>query len=288
MSTQQVDCASEVRIADIRVANNAPFVLFGGLNVLEEEDVVWEVVDAFSSACMRLGISWVFKASFDKANRTSHDSWRGPGMEHGLKLLESIKARCGAPLMTDIHEPEQAKPVAEVVDVLQIPAFLCRQTDLLVAAARTGAVINIKKAQFLAPADMLHPVKKCVAHDNRQILLCERGTTFGYHNLIVDMLGLDLLKHIGAPVLFDVTHALQLPGAGEAGMRASGRGSQILPLARSAMIQGIAGLFLETHPNPENARCDGLCALPLSKLDTFLDQMLQIDQLAKQLPAPTL
>lgn len=278
-------CASEVHLGDLTIANTAPFVLFGGINVLEEEDTVWQVAEHFAKVCARLDIPWVFKASFDKANRTSIDSWRGPGMEAGLKLLDSVKRRYGVALMTDIHESHQAKPVAEVVDILQIPAFLCRQTDLLQAAASTGAIINIKKAQFLAAEDMRYPLEKCHAYNNSRVLLCERGTVFGYHTLVVDMLGLDLLKSIGAPVLFDVTHALQLPGADASGARAAGRGQQILSLARSAMIQGIAGLFLEAHPDPEKARCDGPCALRLSQLEGFLMQMRAVDRLAKELPA---
>ena len=281
---QDATCAPEVRIGKLRVSNEAPFVLFGGLNVLEDADMVLQVADHFAEVCARLKIPWVFKASFDKANRTSIDSWRGPGLEQGLKLLESVGQHCDVALMTDIHEPDQAQPVAEVANVLQIPAFLCRQTDLLIAAARTGAVINIKKAQFLAAEDMRHPLQKCINSGNHQVLLCERGTMFGYHNLVVDMLGLDSLKQIGAPVLFDVTHALQRPGAGASGAHADGRAEQILPLAQSAMIQGLAGLFIETHPEPAKARCDGPCALALHQLEPFLEQMQRIDRLAKVLP----
>lgn len=279
-----MECASVVRVGSVRIANDAPFVLFGGMNVLEEEDVVWRVSDCFAETCARLEIPWIFKASFDKANRTSLRSWRGPGLERGLELLDAVKRRCQVAIMTDIHEPEQAAPVAEVVDVLQIPAFLCRQTDLVHAAAKTGAVVNIKKAQFLAAEDMRFPLEKCLDAGNDQVLLCERGTLFGYHNLVVDMLGIDALKKIGAPVLFDVTHALQLPGAGAAGERAAGRSAQILPLARSVMIQGVAGLFLETHPDPAVARCDGPCALALDMLEPFLEQVRAVDRLAKQLP----
>ena len=274
--------AAELDIAGLRVANDAPLTVFGGLNVLEDPQLTFAVADHFAEVCQALGMPWVFKASFDKANRSSADSWRGPGLEQGLKLLEQLRSRCGVPLMTDIHAPEQAAPVAEVVQVLQIPAFLCRQTDLLTAAARTGAAINIKKAQFLAPGDMRHALLKCLQAGNDRLMLCERGSCFGYHNLVVDMLGLDLLKRHGAPVLFDVTHSLQLPGAGEG--RAGGRRSQALPLARSAVIQGIAGLFVETHPDPEQARCDGPCALPLAHLKPFLQQLKEVDALAKSLP----
>lgn len=278
-------CLTEISLGTLKVANNLPFVLFSGLNVLEEESVVFAVADHLAEVCTRLKIPWVFKASFDKANRTSVKSRRGPGLERGLKLLDKVKKRYHVGLMTDIHEPDQAQAAADIVDVLQIPAFLCRQTDLLNAAAQTGAAINIKKAQFLAAEDMRYPLEKCLAAGNQKIMLCERGTAFGYHNLIVDMLGLDTLKHFGAPVLFDVTHALQKPGAGASGAQAAGRNEQILALARSAMIQGVAGLFLETHPDPAKAHCDGQCALALTQLEPFLEQMCAIDRLAKQLPA---
>jgi len=274
-----------VRIRDLEVGNEAPCVLFGGLNVLEDREQVYRVAEHIAERCQRLGMDWVFKASFDKANRSSLDSARGPGLEAGLRLLEAVGRRTGAPLMTDIHPPEQAAPAAQVVDVLQIPAFLCRQTDLLTAAAATGAVLNIKKGQFLAPEDMRHVLDKCVRSGNERLLLCERGVSFGYHNLVVDMLGFDVLKKTGFPLLVDLSHSLQRPGAGDDGARAGGRRSQSLSLARSALMQGLAGLFLETHPEPQRALCDGPCALPLHQLQPFLEQVQQVDRLAKSLPA---
>lgn len=279
------DAARTVRIRDIEVCNQAPCVLFGGMNVLESPDTVHRVADHLAECCGRLGMHWVFKASFDKANRSSADSARGPGLEPGLRMLEDVRRRTGAPLMTDIHLPEQAAAVAEVVDVLQIPAFLCRQTDLLLAAAQTGAALNIKKAQFLAPEDMRYVVDKCVRAGNERLMLCERGSAFGYHNLVVDMLGFDILKDTGFPLLFDLSHSLQRPGAADGGARAGGRRNQALSLGRSALIQGLAGLFVETHPDPEQALCDGPCALPLDRLGPFLEQMQQVDRLAKSLPA---
>ena len=279
------DSGTSFEIGANPVGNTLPFTLFAGLNVLEHSaDSALEVAQQLADTCAALGIPWVFKASFDKANRSSADSYRGPGLERGLEMLAEVKRRCAVPVMTDIHEPAQAAPVAQVAEVLQIPAFLCRQTDLLAAAADTGAAINIKKAQFLAPADMRHALAKCERAGNERLMLCERGSCFGHHGLIVDMLGFDQLKALGYPVLFDVTHALQLPGAD--GDRAGGRRSQTLSLARSAMAQGLAGLFLELHPNPDQALCDGPCALPLAALEPMLRDVLALDQLIKA--APTL
>ena len=269
-------------IGDLQIANDAPFTVFGGLNVLEKRDLTLAVAEHFAETCLRLKINWVFKASFDKANRSSLASWRGPGLEEGLKQLDEVNRLFGVPVMTDIHLPHQAAAVAEVAQILQIPAFLCRQTDLLIAAADTGLAINIKKAQFLAAEDMVHVLQKCRSSNNWKLILCERGSAFGYHNLIVDMLGLDLMKRMSVPVIFDVTHALQLPGAG--GDRALGRRQQIVPLARSALIQGLAGLFIETHPDPERALCDGPCALQLDRLHPLLSQLKAVDELAKSLP----
>lgn len=277
-----------VSIGGIQVANEHPVTLFGGLNVLEEEkpQLALKTAEHFAEVCSRLGIPWVFKASFDKANRTARDAYRGPGLEKGLEMLAAVRDRFEVPVMTDIHEPGQAAAVAEVAAVLQIPAFLCRQTELLAAAARTGAAINIKKAQFLAPEDMRHVLAKCEAAGNRNLLLCERGTCFGYHNLVVDMLGFDVLKDTGYPVLFDVTHALQQPSAG--GDCAGGRRAQVMSLARAALSQGLAGLFLETYPEPDQARCDGPSALPLALLRPFLEQVQALDELVKSLPPFTL
>ncbi|MFL6734101.1 MAG: 3-deoxy-8-phosphooctulonate synthase [Sphingomicrobium sp.] len=271
-----------VRIADdVEFSNDGRFVLIGGMNVIEDEDLVFRVAERFVETASDLGIPYVFKASFDKANRSSINSFRGPGLDAGLRVLAGVKRRFGVPLLTDVHEPDQAAPAAEVVDVLQLPAFLARQTDLVVAIARTGAAINIKKPQFLAPLEMRHIVAKCVESGNDRVILCERGSSFGYNNLVVDMLGIDLMKTI-APVVFDATHALQTPGGRSDS--AGGRRQQAASLARSGMALGLAGLFLEAHPNPAEAKCDGPSALPLDALKPYLEQMLAIDELVKSFP----
>jgi len=269
---------TEVTVGNIRVANDAPFVLFGGMNVLESRDLAMHIAETYVEVTQKLGIPYVFKASFDKANRSSLYSYRGPGMEEGLKIFEEIKRTFNVPIITDVHEPHQAAPVAEVADVIQLPAFLARQTDLVEAMAKTNAVINVKKPQFLAPHEMRHIIKKFAEGGNQKIILCERGTSFGYNNLVVDMLGMDLMKPM-APVIFDATHALQQPGGREDS--AGGRRQQAAQLARSGMALGLAGLFIESHPDPDNAKCDGPCALPLDKLEAYLSQMQQLDQLVK-------
>ncbi|HEX4909410.1 MAG TPA: 3-deoxy-8-phosphooctulonate synthase [Permianibacter sp.] len=271
-----------VQVGNIRIGNELPFVLFGGMNVLESRDLALQVCEAYVNATRKLGIPYVFKASFDKANRSSINSYRGPGLDEGLKIFQEIKQTFGVPVITDVHEPHQAKPVAEVADIIQLPAFLSRQTDLVVAMAKTGAVINIKKAQFLAPQEMRHILKKCVEAGNDQLILCERGSSFGYNNLVVDMLGFGIMKQFNYPVFFDVTHALQMPGGlAEA---AGGRRAQVSELARAGMATGLAGLFLEAHPDPDNAKCDGPCALRLNKLEQFLSQVKAIDELVKSFP----
>jgi len=262
----------------ITFGNDLPFVLIGGMNVIEGEDIVMEVAAKFVEVTSELGIPYVFKASFDKANRSSINSFRGPGLEKGLEVLAEVKRRFGVPILTDVHEPWQAAPVAEVADILQLPAFLARQTDLAVAIAETGAAINVKKPQFLAPQEMRHIITKCREAGNDKVVLCERGSSFGYNNLVVDMLGMDLMKSM-APIVFDATHALQEPG-GQADS-AGGRRAQAAALARSGMALGIAGLFLEAHPNPNKALCDGPSALPLKALRPYLEQMLAIDRLVK-------
>jgi 2-dehydro-3-deoxyphosphooctonate aldolase (KDO 8-P synthase) len=270
-----------VKVGNLTFANDAPFVLIGGMNVIEGEDIVLEVAARFVEETKALGIPYVFKASFDKANRSSVSSFRGPGMEKGLRVLAEVKARYGVPILTDVHEPYQAAPVAEVADIIQLPAFLARQTDLVVAMARTGAAINVKKPQFLAPHEMRHIITKCRDVGNDRIILCERGSSFGYNNLVVDMLGMDDMKAM-APVVFDATHALQRPGGRTDS--AGGRRAQAAALARSGMALGIAGLFLEAHPDPEKALCDGPCALPLSALSSYLQQMRALDKLVKSFP----
>ncbi len=271
-----------VEVANITFNNARPFVLIGGMNVLESPDTVDEVAARFVDITNRLGIPYVFKASFDKANRSSVHSFRGPGLEKGLKALQDIKARYGVPVLTDVHEAAQARPAAEVVDILQLPAFLCRQTDLVTAMAATGAAINIKKAQFLAPQEMRHILTKFEESGNERLMLCERGSSFGYNNLVVDMLGFPVLKSFGCPVVFDVTHSLQKPGG--LSTSADGRRADVTSLARAGLAQGIAGLFLEAHPDPDAAMCDGPCALPLNRLEAFLDQMKQLDDLVKGFP----
>ncbi|MCO4785288.1 3-deoxy-8-phosphooctulonate synthase [Marinomonas atlantica] len=269
-----------IRIGDkVEVANHLPFVLFSGVNVLESRDLAMKVAEEHVKITEKLGIPYVFKGSFDKANRSSINSFRGPGLEEGLKILQEIKDTFNVPVITDVHENEQCQPVAEVADVIQLPAFLSRQTDLVVEMAKTGAVINIKKAQFLAPHEMKHIMTKCQEAGNDQLMLCERGTMFGYNNLVVDMLGFGEMKQFGFPVMFDVTHALQRPGGRSDS--ADGRRAQVTELARAGMSLGLSSMFLETHPDPNNAKCDGPCALPLDKLEPFLKQIKQLDELVK-------
>ncbi len=271
-----------IRVGAIEIANDRPMVLFGGMNVLESRDLALRVCEEYVRITERLGIPYVFKASFDKANRSSINSFRGPGLEEGMRIFEEVKKAFGVPVLTDVHEPWQAVPVAEVCDVLQLPAFLSRQTDLVVALAETGAVINIKKAQFLAPQEMKHILRKCEEAGNDRLILCERGTSFGYNNLVVDMLGFGVMKQFEYPVFFDVTHALQMPG-GRADS-AGGRRAQVTDLAKAGISQGLAGLFLEAHPDPDNAKCDGPCALRLDKLEPFLAQLVKLDALVKEFP----
>ena len=268
-----------ISVHDISLCNENSFVLIGGLNVLETKDLALKVAETFREITSRLQIPYIFKASFDKANRSSIDSFRGPGLDEGLQILEKIKSEFDVPILTDIHEPYQAAPAADVADVLQLPAFLSRQTDLIVAAAKTGAAINIKKAQFLAPEEMSNILQKCESSRNDRLILCERGTSFGYNNLVVDMLGFSVMKSFGYPVLFDVTHALQRPGG--MGDAAAGRRESVRELALAGMSQNIAGLFLEAHPEPEQALCDGPCALRLNQLEPFLKQMKAVDDLVK-------
>ncbi|WNK19512.1 3-deoxy-8-phosphooctulonate synthase [Halomonas piscis] len=281
MSQKRRPDAEERRIdvAGLTAGNSLPLMLLGGMNVLESEALADEVASAFVEATRALGMPYVYKASFDKANRSSIHSFRGPGLEKGLQMLADIKARYGVPVITDVHEPWQAAPAAEVADIIQLPAFLARQTDLVVAMAKTGAVINIKKPQFLAPHEMRHILAKCREAGNDTLMLCERGTSFGYNNLVVDMLGLGELKQSGYPVFFDVTHSLQRPG-GRADS-AGGRRAQVAELARAGVATGLAGLFLEAHPDPDRALCDGPCALPLGQLAPFLHQLAAIDGLVK-------
>ncbi|MBA6397997.1 3-deoxy-8-phosphooctulonate synthase [Colwellia sp. BRX10-4] len=263
---------------DIEIANDKPFVLFGGMNVLESRDLAMSIAEHYVEVTQKLNIPYVFKASFDKANRSSVHSYRGPGLEEGLRIFEEIKSTFNVPIITDVHEIHQAQPLAEVVDIIQLPAFLARQTDLVVAMAKTNAIINVKKPQFLAAHEMRHIINKFAEAGNEQVILCERGSCYGYNNLVVDMLAMDEMKDY-APVIFDATHALQQPG-GRADS-AGGRRAKAAQLARSGMALGLAGLFIESHPDPDNAKCDGPCALPLDKLEPYLQQMKSIDDLVK-------
>lgn len=270
-----------VKVGNIEVANDKPFTLFGGMNVLESRDMAMRVCEKYVEVTNKLGVPYVFKASFDKANRSSIHSYRGPGMEEGLKIFQELKDTFSVNIITDVHEIYQCKPVAEVVDIIQLPAFLARQTDLVEAMARTGAVINVKKPQFLSPGQMGNIVEKIAECGNENMILCDRGTNFGYDNLVVDMLGFNIMKKVskGCPVIFDVTHSLQCRDP--FGAASGGRRDQVTELARSGMAIGLAGLFLEAHPNPNSAKCDGPSALPLSKLEAFVSQMKAIDDLVK-------
>ena len=271
-----------VKVGTLSLSNDSPLTIIGGINVLESAELAHHTCTRYQELCAQLGLGYIFKASFDKANRSSVHSFRGPGLEAGLKLLAEVAERHQVPIITDVHEPCQAAAVAEVADVLQLPAFLSRQTDLVRALAESGKPVNIKKAQFLAPEDMQQIANKFVEYGNEQLLICERGTCFGYHNLVVDMLGFQVMARMGYPLIFDVTHSLQLPGG--LGHAASGRGEFTIPLARSAVAQGIAGLFIETHPDPAAAKCDGASALALADLEQLLVQVQAVDKLVKPNP----
>ncbi len=270
-----------VRVGEIEIANDKPFVLFGGMNVLESRDMAMAVCEKYVEVTTKLGVPYIFKASFDKANRSSIHSYRGPGMDEGLKIFQELKNTFGVKVITDVHEIYQCQPVADVVDIIQLPAFLARQTDLVEEMARTGAVINVKKPQFLSPGQMGNIVEKIRECGNDKVILCDRGTNFGYDNLVVDMLGFNVMKQVsnGCPVIFDVTHSLQCRDP--FGAASGGRRAQVTELARAGLAVGLAGLFLEAHPDPNNAKCDGPSALPLSKLDAFVGQMKVVDELVK-------
>lgn len=273
-----------VSVAGIEFANDKPFVLVGGVNVLESEQFAVDVAGVYQEVCQKLDIPLVFKASYDKANRSSINSFRGPGLEAGLAIFEAVKKATGLPTITDVHSPEEAAPAAGIVDIIQLPAFLARQTDLVRAMAETGAVINIKKPQFLSPEQMNNIVHKFQECGNDRLILCERGSNFGYDNLVVDMLGFGVMRKVTheVPVIFDVTHALQRRDPGDAA--SGGRRAQVTELARAGMATGLAGLFLESHPDPSKALCDGPSALPLRQLEPFLEQVKAVDDLVKSLP----
>jgi 2-dehydro-3-deoxyphosphooctonate aldolase (KDO 8-P synthase) len=275
---------TRINVANLTLANDLPFTLIGGMNVLESRDLALRVAEHYVEVTTKLGIPYIFKASFDKANRSSIHSYRGPGMDDGLKIFQEIKETFGVPVITDIHTEAQCAPVAEVCDILQVPAFLARQTDLIAAVAATGAVINVKKPQFISPPQMQNIVEKLRECGNDQIMLCERGACFGYDNLVVDMLGIRTMRDVSndAPIIFDVTHALQMRDP--SGAASGGRRAQVAELGRAGLAVGLAGLFLEAHPDPDKALCDGPSALPLDKLEPFLAQMKAVDDTVKSLP----
>ena len=268
-----------MKLRNFNIDNNESMILMGGMNVLESRDLAMEVAEKFKEVTTKHDINYIFKGSFDKANRSSINSFRGPGLDDGLKILEEVSNAFEVPVITDIHEPDQAKSVSDVCEIIQIPAFLARQTDLVNAAAKTNSIIQFKKPQFLSAPEMNNVVEKCIAAGNENVTLCERGNSFGYNNLVVDTLNFQILKKISKPVIFDVTHSLQLPGG--LGNAAGGRREYVLSLAKAGISQSIAGLFLEAHPDPDKAKCDGPCALPLSVLDEFLKQVKDLDNFIK-------
>ena len=268
-----------MKLRSFNIDNKEPMILMGGMNVLESRDLAMKVAEKFKEITNKNSINYIFKGSFDKANRSSINSYRGPGIDEGLKILEEISNTFEIPVITDIHEPQQAKVVSEICEVIQIPAFLARQTDLVSAAAKTNSIIQFKKPQFLSAQEMTNVVEECSKAGNENIILCERGNSFGYNNLVVDTLNFQILKKLLKPVIFDVTHSLQLPGG--LGKSTDGRREYVLSLAKAGISQSIAGLFLEAHPNPNEAKCDGPCALPLSSLEEFLKQIKDLDDCVK-------
>ena len=270
---------NNLKLRNFEISNEGNLTLMGGMNVLESRDLAMKIAEKFAKVSESMQINYIFKASFDKANRSSINSFRGPGMEEGLKILQEVKETFDIPVITDIHEPDQATPVSEICEIIQIPAFLARQTDLVSAAAKTNSIIQFKKPQFLSAPEMKNIIEKCASAGNNKITLCERGNSFGYNNLIVDTLNFQILKNLDKPVFFDVTHSLQLPGG--LGNAAGGRREYLLSLAKAGISQGIAGLFLEAHPDPDNAKCDGPCALKLDMIEPFLKQIKDLDVFIK-------
>ena len=270
---------SDLSLNNFKIGNQESMTLMGGVNVLESDSVVMKVAEKFAETTARLKINWIFKGSYDKANRSSISSYRGPGLEEGLRMLEKVKSEFDVPIVTDIHEPSQAEPVSKVSDVIQIPAFLCRQTDLVAAAANTQRIIQFKKPQFLSAIEMKNVIEKCIQAGNKNIILCERGNSYGYNNLVVDMLNFQIMKDLGVPVIFDATHSLQLPGG--LGNAAGGRREYLLPLAKAGISQGIAGLFIEAHPDPDSAKCDGPCAISTDDIPNVLGKLSKLDEFVK-------
>jgi 2-dehydro-3-deoxyphosphooctonate aldolase (KDO 8-P synthase) len=273
-----------VSLGDISIGGGSPFVLIAGPCAIESEAHALDLAGRLADIARRTRVPFIFKASYDKANRTSGRSFRGPGLDEGLRVLAVVKSRCRVPILTDIHEPSHARPAADVADVLQIPAFLSRQTDLIVAAAKTGRIVNIKKGQFLAPDDVKHAVAKAVDAGNSRVIVTERGTSFGYHNLVVDMRAFPMIRAQGVPVVFDVTHSLQLPGGGD-GVTA-GLAEFIEPLASAGVAAGVDGVFLEVHEEPGRAKSDAQNALRLDRLEPLLHRLTAIDAIAKRAEAP--
>ena len=274
-----------VAAGDVTLGHGQPLAVIAGPCVIESESHAITLAHAIAEIARRCQCPLIFKASFDKANRTSARSFRGPGLDAGLAVLRRVKEECGVPILTDIHEPPQAEVAAEVVDVLQIPAYLCRQTDLILAAAATGRVVNVKKGQFLAPEDMRHVVDKITSVGHDQLLVTERGTCFGYHNLVVDMRAFPILRRLGFPVVFDITHSLQLPGGGD-GVTA-GQAEFIEPLAAAGVAAGVDGVFLEVHDDPSSARSDAQNALHLDRLEPLLRRLVEVNRVAHAAPAAT-
>jgi len=272
-----------IQLGDISIGGGSPFVLIAGPCVIESEQHCSDLAGRLTDIARRTRVPFIFKASYDKANRTSIRSFRGPGLDEGLRILASVKSQFGVPILTDIHQPAHADAAAGVADVLQIPAFLCRQTDLLVAAAKTGRIVNIKKGQFLAPDDVKHAVAKVVDAGNPRVVVTERGTSFGYHNLVVDMRAFPMMRAQGLPVVFDVTHSLQLPGGGD-GVTA-GQAEYIDTLASAGVAAGVDGIFLEVHEEPTRAKSDAQNALRLDKLEPLLARLLAFDAIAKRTEA---
>ena len=270
---------NDLELRNFTIGNNRAMTLMGGVNVLESRDLAMQVGEKFKSISDELGINYIFKGSFDKANRSSVSSFRGPGLDEGLKILQEVSTEFNVAVVTDIHEPSQAMPVSEVCEIVQIPAFLARQTDLVVAAAKTSSILQFKKPQFLSAPEMKNIIEKCESAGNQKITLCERGNSFCYNNLVVDTLNFQILKNLNKPTIFDVTHSLQLPGG--LGNAAGGRREYLLSLAKAGISQGIAGLFLEAHPDPDNAKCDGPCALRLDMVKPFLKQIKDLDSFIK-------
>ena len=275
---------TRISLNNIRIGNDQPIILIGGLNVIENAELTYETAKQIKQICERLNIQFIFKASYDKANRSSINSYRGPGLQKGLEIFREIKKELNISIITDVHSPKEAEKASEICDIIQLPAFLARQTDLVEAMAKTKKIINIKKPQFLSPHQIRNIVDKFLYYGNENLMVCERGTNFGYDNLIVDFLGFDIIKKncMNIPLIFDVTHSLQCREKN--GMKSGGRRQQIVNLALAGASTKIAGIFIETHPNPENALCDGPSALPLSKLEDLLKQIIAIDKLVKRFP----